>query len=372
MKRISGIYPKIYDFENLYEAYLSARKNKRYRDDVLKFSANLEENLITLQNELIWHTYEVGEYREFLISEPKKRLIMALPFRDRVVQLAIYSQLNPLLDKRYISASYACRKGKGSHAAADKLQYWLCKSGRQNTRLYALKMDISKYFYRVDHAVLLQIIERIIKDKELLELLKLIINSENDKFGLPLSADMADPGETGRLPDIGMPIGNLTSQMFANLYLNELDKYAKQTLHISRYIRYMDDIIILHSDKNYLADVWQKIETFLGERLHLALNRKTSIRPVKDGIEFVGYRIWATHRKLRKSSSKKLKRGLKHIQHAYSLGADIANARNALSSYLGIMKHFNSYSLFIKIFGDWSENGKRGGWFALRRNSEQR
>jgi retron-type reverse transcriptase len=344
MKRINNMYPSIYDFENLYEAWDSARKGKRYRDDVLKFSADLEANLIDLQNHLIYGTYKVSAYRPFYVYEPKKRLIMALPFRDRVVQWAIYRNLNPIFDKQFIFDSYACRVGKGSHAAADRLQYWLRQTERKPQRYYYLKLDISKYFYRVDHAILIEILKRKIKDERLVNLLSTIINSEDTRFGLPAGVDPDMCAVEDRLAEVGMPIGNLTSQMFANLYLNELGQLAKHKLELHYYIRYMDDIIILHPDKRHLATVKQEIEEFLFNELHLELNKKTAIRPTSMGIDFVGFRIWATHRKLKKKTAIKIKTRLKYLFRAFSRGEVTKEELDrSIASYRGILKHCNSY-----------------------------
>ena len=248
MQSIKNIYEKIYDFENLHKAWEEARKGKRYRDDVLIFNRNYEEQLINIQNHLIYETYEVGKYHTFYVYEPKKRLIMSLPFKDRIVQWAIYRQLFPLYEKTFIFDSYACRKGKGTHKAADRLQYWLRQTERKPERYYYLKMDISKYFYRVDHDILLKILARRIKDQRLLNLLEKIINCESMNFGLPPGKEPDEVAVSDRLSNKGMPIGNLTSQMFANIYLNEVDQYAKHELGLHYYIRYMDDIIILHHD----------------------------------------------------------------------------------------------------------------------------
>lgn len=350
MKRHKNLYPKIYDFENLYIAYREARKCKRYRDEVLKFSNNLETNLIQIQNELIWKKYRVGRYREFLVYDPKKRLIMALPFKDRVVQWAIYRILNPLLDRRYIYDSYACRIGYGTHRAADRLQYWLRYLDRRHDRIYVLKLDISKYFYRVDHRVLVSILKRIIGDKDLLWLLETIIYSEETQFGIPLGDHNF---EHGRVDGIGMPIGNLTSQMFANLYLNELDQFAKHGLRIRHYMRYMDDAIVLHPDKQYLRWVEGEISTFLEDYLRLQLNNKTTVRTAGQGIDFCGFRVWPTHTKMRKKSALKMKHRLKYLQRAYArgnVGWEEVNA--SVQSYMGILTHCNSYNLREKIFGE--------------------
>lgn len=346
MDKIKNIFPKIYEFENLFCAYKAGIKSKRYRPDVMEFTDQLESNLIELQNELIWDTYEVGRYNIFYVYEPKKRLIMSLLFKDRVAQHAIYRQLNPLFEKQFIHDSYACRVGKGTHKAIDRLQNWLCQTERKPKKYYYLKLDVSKYFYRIDHDLLMGILERKIADKPLLNLLEKIIKSEDTNFGLPMGADIGDVAFDEMLYDVGLPIGNLTSQMFANLYLNELDQFCKHKLHLHYYIRYMDDIIILHHDKKYLENIKQEIAEFLGNNLHLQLNKKTCIRPTSMGIEFVGFRVWSTHRKLRKKTAYKLKKRLQFLFHAYSIGEiDKETLERSVASYRGILKHFDSYGL---------------------------
>lgn len=310
----------------------------------MTFSNNLESNLIDIQNHLIYGTYRAGQYRQFYVYEPKKRLIMALPFRDRVVQWAIYRQLFPIFDRQFIFDSYACRNGKGTHAAVDRLQYWLRQTDRQPQRFYYLKLDIAKYFYRVDHEALIKILRRKIQDKRLIDLLSVIINSEETKFGLPVGVDpdLCDPSD--RLAEVGMPIGNLTSQMFANLYLHELDMFAKHELRLHYYIRYMDDIIILHPDKKHLTAVKDAIENFLSNNLRLQLNQKTAIRPCSMGIEFVGYRVWATHRKLKKKTALKIKQSVKRIKEARDTGEITQESFNRrIASYKGVLQHCNSY-----------------------------
>lgn len=210
-----------------------------------------------------------------------------------------------IVRKDFYFDSYACRKGKGTHKAADRLQYWLRQTERKPERYYYLKMDISKYFYRVDHDILLKILARRIKDQRLLNLLEKIINCESMNFGLPPGKEPDEVEVSDRLGNKGMPIGNLTSQMFANIYLNEVDQYAKHELGLHYYIRYMDDIIILHHDKKHLAEVKELLRTFLADELRLDLNNKTAIRPCSMGIDFVGFRIWATHRRLKKKTAVK-------------------------------------------------------------------
>lgn len=353
MKRYGNLYEKIYSFENLHQAYLSARKGKRFRDDVLEFTYNLEENLYIIQNELIWKTYQVGRYRKFFVYKPKKRLIMAAPFKDRVVQWAVYRVLNPLFDKSYTTHSYACRKDKGAHAAADQMQSWLRLTDRKPQKWFYLKMDIAKYFYRVDHVIMQSIMGRKIKDKDVLWLLDKFLNEAGVAFGLPLGVEVDDCPVWMRLFDKGMPIGDLLSQFRANVYMNILDQYCKQDLQIKYYIRYMDDFIILHYDKKYLQTIKQEIENFLDAELKLQTNSKTCIRPTHDGVGFVGFRIFATHRKLKKKTALRMRKRLEYLQGAYMYGEiDFETVNATAQSYLGLLKHCDSYSLRKKIYGD--------------------
>ncbi len=350
MAKISNIYTELYSWDNLYNAYREAARGKWFREDVAQFTANLEKNLIQIQNELMWHTYKVGRYREFYVYEPKKRLIMALQFKDRVVQWAIYRQINHLFDKQFIYDSYGCREGKGTHRAADRLQYWMRAVDRKPGEWYYLKLDISKYFYRVDHRTLVDILRRKIDDEDLLWLLETIINCEHTAFGLPLGLSPDQCDKADRLTEVGMPIGNLTSQLFANIYLNELDQYAKHELRLRRYVRYMDDVIILHPDKKYLREVKNAIETFLNEELRLHLNDKTAIHKAKAGIEFVGFRIFPTHRKYKKKSLRKLTKRLQYVAKEYAAGnMELDKVNATVQSYYGAMQHFNSYGLRRKL-----------------------
>lgn len=347
MKPLKHIYEQIYDYENLYRAYLNARKNKRYRSEVMIFTDNLEENLLTLQNELIYQTYKVGRYWDFYVYEPKKRLIMALPFRDRVVQWALYQIVNPIFTNQYITDSYACICGRGVHQAIKRVFYWLQLEGKKTEKLYYLKMDIAKFFYRVDHQVILDILSRKFADPPLLKLFDTIVNSEETPFGLPVGYS---PGETEMIYSCGMPIGNLSSQMLANVILNELDQYAKRVLGIRYYIRYADDILILSSDKKELHHYNSLFESFLEEKLKLRLNDKTAIRPIGQGVEFVGFRIWPTHIKLRKKTVLKMKRRLNQIKEDYANGKiELEKVKESKASYYGLMQHYNSYRLRCKL-----------------------
>ena len=275
---------------------------------------------------------------------------MALDFKDRVAQHAIYRQLNPLLDKQFIFDSYACRKGKGTHKAVKRLQYWFRQVERKPGKYYYLKLDISKYFYRIDHEILMDILRLKIADKDLLYIMEGIVNCEDTNFGLPMGADIGDVPFTDLLAEVGLPIGNLTSQMFANLYLDQLDQFCKHKLHMRYYIRYMDDVIIIHNSKRHLEKVKNEIAAFLENRLHLQLNNKTCIRPVCLGAEFVGFRVWSTHVKLRKKTAKKMIKRLEYVFSAYHAGEmDREKMARTVASYKGILKHFNSHGMAQKL-----------------------
>ena len=342
-----NIFERIVSWENLLDAYHHAAAEKWFRDDVAAFSASLGKNLLKIQKSLRLKYYQVGNYREFYVYEPKNRLVMALNFPDRVVQWAIYLQLNPILDRQFYYHSYGCRVGKGTAKAADKLQDWMRLVDRKPDDWYYLKLDISKYFYRVDHAVLLDILaKKFPGEDDLLWLMDRIINCEHTAFGLPpgKNVDEIDPSE--RLLDVGMPIGNLTSQLLANVCLDQLDQYIKHELHAHYYVRYMDDMVILHNDAKVLNEWKRLIEKYLNEVLHLELNDKTTIGKVKNGITFVGYVIRPTYRKLKRKSLRKMKAKIRYRQKEYAAGLITFDKVNAtMQSYFGIMKHFDSYGL---------------------------
>jgi len=365
MSVLTDVYDRICEFDTLERAYRNARKGKRYRYDVLEFTNNLEGNLINLSNHLIWESYEVGPYHPFYVYEPKKRLVMSLQFPDRVVQWAIYNELYPFFDKMFIGDSFACRRDKGSHRAADRLQYWLRQVDRKPQKWYYLKLDISKYFYRVDHAVLEDILARRIKDERLLGLLHKIINSEDTKFGLPAGMAPDECPDDMWLYDVGMPIGNLTSQLFANIYLNELDQFCKHVLRAHYYVRYMDDIIILSNDKRQLAEWKDEIAVFLSDNLHLDLNNKTAIRPTSLGVDFVGYHIWATHRKLKVQTARRMIRHVNIMCEMLKTGEMDREAFDRVAaSYGGVLQHCDSYGLrckLNKIFLESMEGGSADG-----------
>jgi len=367
LKTFKVTHDEIISFDNLLEADKNASRNKRYRDENLKFAAHREEELINLQNELTYFpkdgipgnplesSYHVGKYRMKKIYEPKPRIIMALQYRDRVVQWAYYQKLNPLFDRQYIEHSYGCRTEKGTTAARAQLQTWLRKASRSSKNWYVVKLDISKYFYRVDHEILMKILAKHIKDELILRDLYNLINCEDTAFGLPEGVQPELCTQEDWLYNRGMPIGNLTSQMFANIYLNELDQFCKHDLHIRYYIRLVDDVIILWPDKEELHGIKDDIERFLAEKLHLELNKKTCIRPAWLPVEFVGALITPKAIRMRKSARKRMVRRMNFIRKLFEIGRIVfEKVSNTMQSYFGLIGTFTAENLLRKIIDEFS------------------
>ncbi len=390
----SNLFSRLLEFDNFHRAYTGARQGKRYRSSILKFGCNLEENLLSLRDELKNKTYKHGGYREFIVNDSKKRLIKAAPFRDRVVHHALCNIIEPLLDKGFIYDSYACRKEKGVHSAILRLEYFVKAvgflqasarrsfvkategkgerereremarfafrsmaggerfddgmssrsthpgssinlnsgfrlGGRNDKTIYCLKCDIAKYFDNVDHEVLFGLLCKKIWDKDILWLLREIIES-NTK---------------------GIPIGNLTSQLFANIYLNELDHFVKRELKERYYIRYMDDFLILGTDKKHLAVQKEKIREFLREKLKLELHpRKAEIFPIFGRLDFLGYVLRDNMRFLRKSTVKRfIKRRKRYARLLRDGKISKESIESSEKSWLGYAKFADSWGLRKKL-----------------------
>lgn len=352
MRTYKDLYSRIYDFDNLYEAYLRARRGHRYDHQVLVFTNNLEGELIQLQNDLIWKTYRTGNYNRFYVHDPKTRLVAALPFRDRVLQHALTAIIEPFFERQFIFDSYACHVGKGTHAGVKRVTEFLTRASHKWENPYCLKADVRSYFPSIRHSALIPIIERTIACNDTFSLIKEILNSWVDD---------------GDLDPRGLPIGNLTSQLWANVYLDQLDHFVKEVLRVPFYVRYMDDFIIIDGDKAKLRYLKREIEDFLDAKLSLRLNGKTSIFPVSHGVDFLGYRIWKDHKLLRKRSTKRIRRALKKFKRDYRDGKITSERINAtIQSWLGHAKHADSYGFRTKLFAEFtlirdSQNVKRAG-----------
>jgi retron-type reverse transcriptase len=320
---MSELWGRVYDFENLYQAACMAIKNKKYKPAALRFFERLEENLIELQNELIWKTYRPGEYHEFKVRDPKPRNISALPFRDRVVQIALCSIIEPLFDTRFIYDTYACRKGKGAIDAANRVSYFMGKPDA--TRF--LKLDCSKYFQSINIDRLEDIIKkRYTDDQDVMWLIDTILRHGYN--------------------DNGIRIGNRFSQLAANAFLAEIDFFAKVKNQLPYYVRYMDDIVILGNSKRKLHIIHTKIEKYMNDVLFLKLNDKTKIDTCKTGIDFVGYRIFPRNKIIKKQSMNRTRT----VFRAWKNGK-MSNARYlaSIGSRCGHATGTASYQFYIKI-----------------------
>jgi RNA-directed DNA polymerase len=344
MKRLSGVWPKLVSFENLLRAYRKARRGKRDRPGVAEFGLDLERELIALQRELDRGEYKPGAYRLFTIYDRKPRVIAAAPFRDRVVHHAVMNLIEPPLDRTFISDSYACRRAKGVHAAVDRYQAWA------QTYRYVLKMDVRQYFPSIDHDLLKGKLRRRIKDRLILDLLDRIIdgspNGNAEPYYFP-GDDLFTPLERR----VGIPIGNLTSQFFANLYLDDLDHYIKQRLRIRPYLRYVDDMVLLDDDKKRLADIREMIREWLAqERLQLHPN-KAHISPARDGLNLLGYFVYPRRRLLRNDNGHRFARKFRYLAKAYAAGhVQWSEISPRVQSWIGHAKHADTDRLRRKIF----------------------
>ena len=346
MKRLGNLWGRIVSFENLLLAFRKARCGKRRRPPVAHFELNLERELLDLQRELISGEYLPGAYRLFTIYERKPRLIAAAPFRDRVVHHALLNLIEPPIDRRFIFDSYACRSGKGTHAAISRYQEW------SRHYAYALKMDIARYFPSIDHQRLKEKLRHYLKDRDVLSLLDRIIDFSPASAGVePLRYFPGDDLFTPLERCAGIPIGNLTSQFFANLYLDDFDHFLKETLHAKAYLRYVDDMVILADDKGWLSE----LKTQVGERLtleRLVLHpRKANISPTQKGIDFLGFQIFPYGRRLRNDNGWRFIRKLRGFAEAYRRGQlDWDDFNPSVQSWIGHASHADTLGLRKSIF----------------------
>jgi methionine--tRNA ligase beta chain len=332
MKSHKNIYYKIYKWENLLLALKRARKGKTKKDYVIKFEENIIKNLQDLQFELMTKTYNPKPLKTFILRDPKTRKISKSHFRDRIIHHALCNIIEPIFQKTFIYNSCANQKGKGNIFAIkrfDKFKRKITRNGKQKgwfnnnqVKGYCLKADIKHYFEEVNHKILINIVKKKIKDKNTIQLItKILKNYQNKKKG--------------------MPLGNLTSQFFANIYLNELDYFTKHKLKTKYYIRYVDDFIILSSNKGELI-MWKKeIKYFLKNKLSLQLHsQKSNIIKISQGIDFVGFRIFCNFRLLRKRNIRKMKEKIKLYE----------DGKITQQEFKEIFQGWNAYAKWAKIY----------------------
>lgn len=314
MKRYGNLFEKAFCTDNLYRAYLDARRGKRAKRACFEFEKNLGGNLAAMHRELHDGSYAPEPYFEFIVHEPKQRLIHAPSFRDTVVQHAIYRVVYQIFDRSFISQSFACRKNYGTHKAA---RYARRAMQRHAGDEYILKLDIRKFFYSIDRAILRRLITRKIKDERLVNVMMMF-------------ADMETP--------LGIPIGNLLSQIYALIYLNPLDHFIKRVLKIRDYVRYVDDFMLIGLSRSACLMLRDAIVEFLRRLLKAELSR-SSIQKIRKGVNFCGYRMWRTRIFIRKHSLYKFQKAVrKGKQESVISLLGHAKATNSLGSMLKKIK----------------------------------
>lgn len=347
MKTHKNLYPELTSFANLDAAWRKARRGKRGKDAVARFEENAEGELFQLQRELADGSYRPGPYRSFIIHDPKPRKISAAPFRDRVVHHALCNVIEPLYEPRFIYDSYANRVGKGTHRALDRAQAYA------RAHRYVLKADIETFFPAIDHAVLKQILWRHIVCPETCRLMGIIIDS-----GQGILADQYRlrwfPGDDllAAVRPRGLPIGNQTSQFWANVYLNPLDHFIKRELKCRAYVRYVDDFLLFHDDKAALHRWREAIESFLiGLRLTIHPD-KSVVFPATNGIPFLGFQIFPGHRRLLKGNVRAFLRRFRTQRRAIRRGDLVfADIKPSLIAWNAHADHGQTWRLRVKLFG---------------------
>jgi retron-type reverse transcriptase len=346
MKRFGNLYPQIVTFENLLDAAKKAQRQKRYRDPVLAFNHNLERELFQLQHELQTQTYQPGGFKTFEIYEPKRRIISAAPYRDRVVHHALCTVIVPIFDRTFIATTYANRSGYGTHRALQQFVRYArdCR--------YVLQCDICKYFPSIDIAILKGLIRRKIKCPDTLWLIDTILDNRSDAES-PIEYF---PGDTLLTPlerPHGIPIGNLTSQFFANIYLNGFDRFVKEQLQVEKYLRYVDDFSLFSDDRDFLADCRTQIETYLAT-LRLKIHPiKSQLTQTRYGAIFVGFRVLPDRIRVRNYNLQVGRKRIKRLQGAYGKGhISDHDVVQSLQSWNAHLAHGNTWRLRQQIFSD--------------------
>jgi len=334
MKIYKDLFNNIISAENLFLAWDKFKNGKRNKKDVQLFEWKLEENIFRLHRDLENKTYKHGAYHAFKIADPKLRNIYKAQVRDRILHHAVFQVLNPIFEPCFISSSFSCRVGYGTHKGVQYLQDVLRKVSKNGSiSCFALKCDIKKFFDTIDHDVLLAILKRKIKEEDTVWLLTQIISSFSTCSLLGIEK--------------GVPIGNLTSQLFANIYMNEFDIFIKQKLKVKHYLRYTDDFIILSKDKNYLEKLNPQMVSFLHEELRLKIHEeKTTIQKTSRGIDFLGYIVFNKYKLIRTKTKRRIIKKFKHKLNEYKQGFISKNSLSqSLQSYMGFFSHAESYAV---------------------------
>ena len=319
--------------ENLLIAWKEFLNGKKQKKDVQEFQMRLMDNIFNLHHSLKSKSYSHSTYQAFKINDPKPRDIHKAIVRDRLLHHAIYRVLYPYFDTKFIYDSYSCRVNKGTHKAINRFRYFERKVSKNNTKqCYILKCDVRKFFANIDHQILKNILARHIQDTDTLNLLSNII----DSFKTEIKTKNFIDSNPWVWESKGLPLGNLTSQLLVNIYMNEFDQYVKHKLKIKYYIRYADDFVILSNNKNYLEDLTKTISQFLNQNLKLQLHpSKVFIKTISSGVDFLGWVHFPHHRVLRTATKKRMFRNLKANKYK----------EESVNSYLGMLSHGNAEKL---------------------------
>lgn len=351
---IRNVYYEITSFHTLMIADTHVSKGKRENTERLRFYDNREGNLEEISTLLRAGKVPKVEYHSFYVYVPKVRKVIFIDYWSKVVQRAVYDVLNPKICRTFIEHTYACVKGRGQLAAMEQLYTWMRETRTSGTEWYYYKFDVAKFFYRIDHEILMDICRKKIDDPRTVDLLGYYINNDAVPFGMPLDANQLTITEEQMLYDLGIPIGGGLSHMLGNMYLDPLDQFCKRVLGVKRYIRYMDDIIILDNDKERLKEYGRRMTQFLEERLHLNFNNKTALRPVRVGCEFVGFVIYNDHVILRKSTTLRMKRTLRKTRQDYHDNLITFKEANAtMQSYLAMLSHVDCKKFKEKLLDEF-------------------
>ena len=319
-------FEDIISIDNLLSAWQEFIRGKRGKQDVQMFSMNLMDNILDLHRDLANHTYNHGPYQAFNICDPKPRNIHKATVRDRLLHHAIYRKLYPFFDRTFASDSFSCRLNKGTHKAINRFRSFAYKMGKNNTRTcWILKCDIRKFFANIDHEILKSILKKYITDPDILWLLSKIIVSFNTK------------------PGIGLPLGNLTSQLLVNIYMNEFDQFVKHKLKVKYYIRYADDFVLFSESRLYLENLIPQIQSFLENNLKLKLHPdKLYIKTLASGVDFLGWVHFLDHGVLRTTTKRRM---FKRIEENPT--------EETVISYLGMLKYGNTEKIKNHLWGEY-------------------
>lgn len=318
-KQQAPVFADIVSIENLLEAWREFVKGKRSKRDVQEFSLCLMDNILSLHDDLVHHTYVHGGYQAFNICDPKPRNIHKATVRDRLVHHAIHRMLYPFFAQKFIADSFSCQTGKGTHRALNRFRSLAYRMSQNNTRTcWVLKCDIKKFFANIDHAILLGILEKHLADRDVLRLLQKVVGSFS----------VSQPGT-------GLPLGNLTSQLLVNVYMNEFDQFVKHRLKAQYYLRYADDFVFLSDKRSWLEGLIPKIEDFLEKNLQLTLHPdKVFVKTLASGVDFLGWVHFPDHRVLRTTTKRRMMKQL-----------DVNKSNETRNAYLGLLRHGNAYTL---------------------------